>query len=89
MCVCMYACTRVCARADAVRLCVRSVCGWVWGVEYIWFALGRGACVLRSVCVCMLVSCTFLPDYSVTMWVRSGCGCVRCMISAGFVVVLW
>lgn len=38
---------------------------------------------LCSVCVCTLVGCTFLPDYNVPMWVRSGCRCVRCMVSAG------
>lgn len=37
----------------------------------------------------MLVGCMFLPDCSVTVWVRSGCGCVRCMFLPGFVVMLY
>lgn len=90
VCVCVYACTRVCARA---RWCCSSVCAFgmwlvvgcvcaahvltrVLGVECICFALGHGVCVLCGVCVCTLVDCTFLLDYSVSMWVRSGCGCV-------------
>lgn len=43
---------------------------------------------LCGVNVCMFVGCTFLPDYSVTRWVRSGSGCVRCVFLLGF-LVLW
>lgn len=85
MYVCMLACLR--ARASAVLLYVHSVCGWVWGVcavhvliraldlECIWFMLGHGACAsVVFVCACLQV--LFLSDYSVIMWVWSGCGCV-------------
>lgn len=83
LCVCVYVCmySCVCARARwcyssvcafGMWLVVGCVCAAhvltrVLGVECIWFALGHGVCVLCGVCVCTLVDCTFVLDYSVTM----------------------
>ena len=95
-CMCMYVCMYACVCA---RKCGSPVCEFrVWlgvgcvlhalvrvlSVKCIWFELGCGTCV----CVCTFVGCTFLPGCSVTVWVRSGCGCVRCMLLPGSVVVL-
>lgn len=94
VCVCMYACTRVCARKCGSPVCEFRV--WlgvgcvlhalvrVLSVKWVCFELRFGACV----CVCPFVGCTFPPGWSGTVWVRSGCGCVRCVLLPGSVFVL-
>ena len=92
VCVCMYAC--VCARKCGSPVCEFRV--WLGvgcvlhalvralSVKWVWSELRCGACA----CVCTFVGCTFLPGWSGTVWVRSGCGCVPWMLLPGSVVVL-
>lgn len=98
MYVCMH--VRVCARAQVrfacelrvwlgVGVCVRVACfSPSAGCEVYLVCARTWSVCLCGVCVCTFVGCMFLPDDSVTLWVRSGYGCVRCMFLPGFVVVL-